>query len=139
MKRRRRVLFVCVGNSCRSQMAEGFGRAYGSDVLECASAGLAPAILVAAPTRQVMAEKNIPLDDHFPKALTEFDLARFDLVVNMSGCTLPLAAAEWVVRDPIGESQEVYRQVRDRIENLVMALILETRRQFDTRRHPAAK
>jgi len=56
---RKRVLFVCLGNSCRSQMAEAFARAYGSDVLIAASAGLTPASGVAADTSRAMAEKGL--------------------------------------------------------------------------------
>jgi arsenate reductase len=113
-------------------MAEGFARTYGSDVLEPASAGLAPAVGVAEPTRKVMLEKNIDISEQFPKGLDEVDLPRFDLVVNMSGYPLagPLSATlrEWSVRDPIGEKEQVYRQVADQIEGLVMQLILELRR-----------
>jgi arsenate reductase (thioredoxin) len=127
------VLFLCIGNSCRSQMAEGFGRRYGSDVMECASAGLAPASIVQTMTRKVMEAKNINIDDQFPKNLEQVPLSRFDLVVNMSGrqlpTRLPIPVREWKVEDPIGQSEEVYLEVRDQIENLVMQLILELRRE----------
>jgi arsenate reductase len=128
----KRVLFVCVGNSCRSQMAEGFARAYGSDVMAPASAGIAPALGVARDTRRVMAEKNVDLEDHFPKSLQQLRHIPFDLVVNMSGMELPgevnSALRDWKVKDPIGQSYEVHREVRDQIETLVMELILEFRR-----------
>jgi arsenate reductase (thioredoxin) len=129
----RKVLFVCVGNSCRSQMAQGFAAAYGKDVLEAQSAGLAPASGVSGLTRKVMLEKNIKLDRHFPKALSEVGISGFDLVVNMSGYELPGNASvpvrEWKVEDPIGAKEEVYCKVRDQIEQLVMGLILEFRRE----------
>jgi len=128
-----RVLFVCIGNSCRSQMAEGFARTYGSDVLVAASAGLAPAAIVAGDTIRVMADKNIDLSNHFPKSLAELGEQPFDLVVNMSGFHLPRAitspARDWDVADPIGEDFETYCQICDQIERLVMGLILELRRQ----------
>src|SRR5213078_2561729 len=101
---KKRVLFVCIGNSCRSQMAEGFARAYGSDVMLPASAGIAPALMVAADTRRAMKEKNISLDDHFPKSVEQLAKARFGLIVNMSGVELPEslgAIRTWKVRDPI--------------------------------------
>src|SRR3954464_13235438 len=63
---KRRILFVCIGNSCRSQMAEGFARAYGSDVLDIQSAGLSPASIVQPLTAQTMMERNIRLDGQFP-------------------------------------------------------------------------
>jgi len=126
-----RVLFVCVGNACRSQMAEGFARAYGQDVLKPESAGLAPAMLVPPETRQAMAEKNIDLSTHFPKPVTLFPSDHFDLVVNLSGQPLRAfpAASEWKVRDPIGGTPEQYRAVRDQIEALVMKLIVQLRRK----------
>ena len=127
---RKRVLFVCLGNSCRSQMAEAFARAYGSDVLAPQSAGLTPAILIAQGTRQVLEERNVGLQGHFPKALSDVSRERFDLVINMSGLPLTVPetrVVEWVVRDPIGQSEEVYRAVAAQIEGLVMRLILDLR------------
>jgi|SRR5581483_5577622 len=127
-----RVLFVCIGNSCRSQMAEGFARAYGSDVMIAASAGVAPALVVAADTRRAMKEKNISLEDHFPKALQQLANAHFDLIINMSGVELQqdigAPVRTWKVRDPIGTRYDVHCNVRDEIERLVMDLILELRR-----------
>ena len=55
----KRVLFLCIGNSCRSQMAEGFANRYGQDVMKVASAGFAPASIVQPLTRKVMEDKNI--------------------------------------------------------------------------------
>ena len=55
----KRVLFLCIGNSCRSPMAEGFAKCYGSDVMQAESAGLAPAGIVQPLTKKVMEEKNI--------------------------------------------------------------------------------
>ena len=127
-----RVLFVCIGNSCRSQMAEGFARTYGSDVMLAASAGIAPALMVAADTHRAMKEKNISLDDHFPKSVEQLSKARFDLIVNMSGVELPESLGTirtWKVRDPIGTKYDVHCAVRDEIEKLVMDLILQMRRE----------
>ena len=67
MRTRTRVLFVCIGNSCRSQMAEGFARTYGSGCAGASERGIAPATAVAALTQKVMLEKNIDLSDAFPK------------------------------------------------------------------------
>lgn len=136
---RTRVLFVCVGNACRSQMAEGFARAYGQDVIVAASAGLAPAMSVATDTIRAMEEKNIDLRHHFPKALRQLSRAQFDLIVNMSGSELPppydgIATRTWNVPDPIFTRYEEHRRIRDRIENLVMALILELRRTHKRQR-----
>jgi arsenate reductase len=128
----KRVLFVCIGNSCRSQMAEGFARAYGSDVLVPASAGLAPASRVAPDTLEAMREKSLDLRDHFPKAIRHLGRVEFDLVINMSGEPLPdtirCETRTWDVQDPVYLSYDGHCEVRDEIEKLVMNLILELRR-----------
>ena len=127
---KKRVLFVCIGNSCRSQMAEGFARAYGSDVMVARSAGLSPATIIAPLTRQVLGERNIRIVDHFPKGLDLLARETFDIVVNISGMPVPVMAprvVEWSVVDPIGQTESVYRAVADQIEGLVMRLILELR------------
>ncbi len=128
----KRVLFVCIGNACRSQMAEGFARAYGSDVLIPASAGISPAMNVAHDTVRAMAEKNIDVRDHFPKSLRHLGRARFDLAINMSGFDIPDSTGaeirSWDVPDPVSLDYEEHCLVRDAIERLVMTLIVELRR-----------
>jgi arsenate reductase len=134
----KRVLFVCIGNACRSQMAEGFARTYGSDVMIAASAGLSPAKAVAPDTVRAMDQKNIDIRDHFPKSLRQMGRAHFDLVVNMSGFFLPKEfkwrIVDWEVDDPVFMEYAEHCEIRDLIERLVMALILELRappgRQF---------
>jgi arsenate reductase len=129
----KRVLFVCIGNACRSQMAEGFARAYGSDVMIAASAGLAPAMGVARDTKQAMAAKDIDIRAHFPKSIRHLGRAQFDLVVNMSGSEISaeqLSGAtviEWDVDDPVFMKYEDHCKVRDQIETLVMKLVLDLR------------
>ncbi|HEX3682982.1 MAG TPA: arsenate reductase ArsC [Bryobacteraceae bacterium] len=129
----KRVLFLCIGNSCRSQMAEGFARRYGADVMEAASAGLSPAGIVQPLTKKVMEAKNINIDDQHPKSLNSVPVRSFDVIVNMSGTKLPvrvpMEVRNWSVEDPIGCSEEVYLAVRDQIEMQVMLLILELRRE----------
>jgi arsenate reductase (thioredoxin) len=130
---KKKVLFVCIGNSCRSQMAEGFARAYGSDVLIPASAGLFPAAIVAPDTVRAMLEKNIILRDHFPKHIRQLGRAHFDLIVNMSAMDLDTAPGDsvitWDVTDPIRETYERHCEIRDEIEGLVMNLVLALRRE----------
>ena len=138
-----RVLFVCIGNACRSPMAEGFARTLGADVLIAQSAGLAPALAVAPLTHCVMLEKNIDLGDCYPKELERME-GDYDLTINMSGYDLPphsTAQVEvWEVSDPIGESEEVFRQVRDEIEQRVLQLIgrLRSRKPAASEARPAA-
>ena len=86
-----RVLFVCIGNSCRSQMAEGFARTQYDDLMEADSAGLYPAAIVQPETIDVMARKGVSLEGQAPKNISEIDGSSIDLVVNMSG--LPILAA----------------------------------------------
>jgi arsenate reductase len=124
------VLFVCIGNACRSQLAEAFARTYGSDVLTPFSAGLAPASVVPPITRQVLSERNIGIDGQFPKGLDAVSSGQFDVVVNMSGQPLSVPGARmihWTVADPIGQPEAVHREVAAQIESLVMRLILELR------------
>jgi arsenate reductase len=112
-------------------MAEGFTRHYASDLIEVCSAGLSPASIVQPLTIDVMAEKNINIDQQYPKDLTGLDLSDLDLLINISGVKLPkripIPTFEWTVEDPIGCSDEVYRKVRDQIEGLVIRLILDLR------------
>ena len=112
-------------------MAEAFAKRYGSDVLEPASAGFAPAGGIPELTVLVMDEKNISMDGHYPKGMDAHSGSSFDLVVNMSGYKLSSKVTTrveyWNVRDPIGEEGAVYREVRDQIEGLVMRLILSAR------------
>ena len=130
--RKLRVLFVCVGNSCRSQMAEGFALRYGPDVMEVASAGLAPANIVAPLTAKAMLEsKGIDLSAQWPKSLSDVTGA-FDIIVNISGHPLPPAmnakdVRAWTVRDPVLDDETVHLQVATQIESLVQQLILELR------------
>jgi arsenate reductase len=131
----KRVLFVCIGNACRSQMAEGFARAYGSDVIIPASAGLAPAISVARDTKRVMDDKGIDIRDHFPKTIRHLGRSQFDLVINMSGAEIPgdlasrVPVVDWDVDDPISMKYEGHCEVRDQIERLVMKLVLDLRQE----------
>src|SRR5450432_1382002 len=105
---KKRVLFVCIGNSCRSQMAEAFARAYGADIMDVQSAGVSPATYIAPLTRQTLRELNLTIDDHFPKGMDLMRRQHFDVVVNMSGVPVGLPGArviEWTVPDPIGQTE----------------------------------
>jgi protein-tyrosine-phosphatase len=128
---RKRVLFVCLGNICRSPMAEALARKYGSDILMADSAGLTPAIVTTPLTRSVLAQRNVDLGNHLPKSLNEVDLTRCDLIVNMSGMKLPsgirVPVEEWPVPDPYGAPEPAYRKACDDIEGRVMRLILRAR------------
>jgi len=111
-------------------MAEAFARAYGSDIMEVFSAGVAPATVIAPLTKQILAERNLAIDDHFPKSIDVAIREPVDVIVNMSGVPVTLPGARvivWRVEDPIGQKDSVYRTVASQIERLVMSLILELR------------
>ncbi|HYP14143.1 MAG TPA: low molecular weight phosphatase family protein [Bryobacteraceae bacterium] len=131
MAKKKRVLFLCIGNICRSPMAEAMARTYGSDVLEVQSAGLQPAMNTSTYTRNVLTEKNIHLGDHLPRRFRDLNLTDFDLIVNLSGSKLPGSLAtpveNWNVDDPFGGTEDDFRAARERIEMLVMNLILRVR------------
>lgn len=126
-----RVVFVCLGNVCRSQMAEAFGRSLGRDTFVSSSAGLTPGMMVDPVTKQVMAEKGLDLETQFPKSIATAAVQGAELVVNMSGYPLPPGIKwpmlEWRVPDPHTKPIEFHREVRDLLERLVMQLVLEYR------------
>lgn len=130
--KRKRVLFVCIGNCCRSQMAEGFAHEYGGDIVAAESAGLAPAGVVVEETIWAMAQKSVDISSQYSKAFRLDEANECDVVVNISGLRLPEGVSapvlEWDVRDPIGQSEDVYAKVRDQIEALVTDLIWKFRR-----------
>lgn len=131
-KRRPRVAFVCLGNSCRSQMAEAWARRLGGSRVEALSAGLRPLGFIAGETKAVMAEKGISLDGQHSKGLEAIEWERVDLLVDMSGQRVhrlledcPGRFTEWKVEDPFGESLEAHRAVRDLLERKVLRLLAD--------------
>jgi arsenate reductase len=132
--RRTRVLFVCIGNSCRSTMAEAIARHSATDVIEAASAGISPLGHIAKPTRDILREKGISSDGQYSKSLREVDSDSAALIVNMTGMPgkslFPGASVEdWPVDDPFGEDLGVYREVFDEIESRVHALAEKLRKK----------
>ncbi|MEP7364920.1 MAG: hypothetical protein ABI972_16840 [Acidobacteriota bacterium] len=134
---KRRVLFVCIGNCIRSQLAEAFARAYGSDVIEAHSCGVAPAGFIAEPVQRILKERGVALAGQSSKSFYEAGPGPFDVIVNISGGPLPRnfpapsserTAREWAVRDPMGLKDEAYVQAARDIEARVMTLVLEMRR-----------
>ena len=97
------------------------------------SAGLAPAPIVQSLTKKVMDEKNININHIYPRDLMSIELSSFDVIINMSGRKLPgrvgTDVRDWNVEDPIGKDESVYVAVRDKIEMMVMRLILELRKK----------
>jgi arsenate reductase len=127
-----RMLFICVGNSCRSQMAEGLARAMGGDRVRATSAGTSPAEAVAPKAVQVMAELGIDISSQHPDLLTRGLIDDADRVYIM-GCDArgmcPAAwlanAIDWELEDPMGKGVEKYREVRDLIREHIEDALYE--------------
>lgn len=129
-----RTCFVCIGNSCRSQMAEGFSRHHASDVMAPMSGGTAPEDEVSPFAVSVMREKGIDISGAVPKKATEDMLRSCDLIVHM-GCgsegSCPffpgIRTENWGIEDPKGRGMEAYREARDIIEAKVLDLASRVR------------
>jgi len=133
-----KILFVCTGNSARSQIAEAFARHYAGNILDVYSAGLEPSH-VNPRAVAVMAEKGISLDGQWSKGLEAVSVDDADLVITLCGdadarCPLlygRLGRRHWPLPDPAkatGSDDEVlavFRHVRDDIEHRVQALVGE--------------
>lgn len=124
-----KVAFICIHNSCRSQMAEGFARYLGSDVIESHSGGTQEYNQIKPLTVEVMEEKGISLEGHYPKLLSELP-KEIDIVITMGcGVLCPFIGAryeeDWGIDDPSGKSIEDFRKTRDLIEEKVKGLIKE--------------
>jgi len=125
-----KIVFVCVENARRSQMAEGFANAFGQGKLEVYSAGSRPSEQIDPLVIEVMKEKGIDLSGKRPKGLNDIPPIEMDYLITM-GCeeTCPAIPAkkiiEWEIPDPKGKSIDVFREVRDLIENKVRTLLKE--------------
>jgi protein-tyrosine-phosphatase len=125
-----RLLFVCVENSCRSQMAEGFAHALGEGRVTASSAGSKPSGRVNARAIQFMREQGIDLSVQRSKGLDDLPAGHWDTVVTMGcGDACPHLPArqrrDWDLPDPKQLDDDGFRVVRDRIRALVHELIDE--------------
>jgi protein-tyrosine-phosphatase len=124
----KRVLFVCVENSNRSQMAEGFARALGGAAVEAHSAGSRPSGRVNPKALAAMKERGIDLSPQRSKGLDQVEHLTFDAVVTMGcGDACPHVRAklrdDWALRDPRDLDEAGVREVRDEIERRVRELL----------------
>ena len=127
------MLFICLGNSCRSIMAEAVARSLGGDRVAAFSAGLAPAGFVAEATLATLAERGHPTSDLRSKGLEAVSGQPFDVVVSLLGARgldlLPpeigLRREAWEIPDPFGEDSAFYGQVAARLELRVAGLLAE--------------
>ncbi len=123
-----RVLFVCIENSNRSQMAEAFAHIHGGEGLEAYSSGSRPSGRVNPKAIAAMAELGYDLSQHGSKALTEIPDVEYDAAITMGcGDECPLVRAkireDWQIPDPREMTPEEFREVRDGIGRRVVDLL----------------
>ena len=124
------VLFVCVQNAGRSQLAAGILRQLAGDRVLVSTAGSAPAHAVRASIVAALDEIGVPLGGEFPKPLTDEAVRAADVVVTMGcGDACPVYPGrrylDWDLEDPVGKPLEIVRTIRDDIESRVRALLAE--------------
>lgn len=124
----KKVIFVCIENSCRSQMAEAFGKIHGAESLEVYSSGSKPSGIVNPRAIEFMAELDYDLAAHDSKPLSEFEGMHFDYAITMGcGDECPMIKADvredWGIPDPKNEEPERFREIRTIIEDKVKELI----------------
>jgi protein-tyrosine-phosphatase len=129
-KEKKKILFVCVENARRSQMAEGFANAFGQGKLEVYSAGSRPSLEIDPLVIEVMKEKRIDRTAKRPKGLNDLPPIEMDYLITM-GCeevcpaVLAKKIMEWKIPDPKGKSIDFFREVRDIIEGKLKSLLEE--------------
>lgn len=130
MTHRPTVLFVCVHNAGRSQMAAGYLRAMGGDGVEVLSAGSAPGDTVNPVAVEAMAEEGIDISAAIPALLTTDAVRESDVVITMGcGDACPVFPGkryeDWVLDDPAGQGIDAVRPIRDEIRGRVITLLGE--------------
>lgn len=130
---RTRVLFVCVGNACRSPMAEAIARYDAADVMEASSAGLFPLGYIAELTKQTLMKNGYSSSGLTSDRLTREAMEEAGLIINMTGTPSDHVfgdrenVEDWLVEDPYGEDPETYQRVFEGIQRRVNQLALTLR------------
>jgi protein-tyrosine-phosphatase len=127
-----KVLFVCYGNSCRSQMAQALANQLGEGKVRAFSAGTHPLGVISQDTCAVLREKGITLDEHWSKGLRDVPISEMDVVVEMGyevKCPLPAdfkgQLIRWHIPDPYFLDRDCFREVCDLIESEVRRLLAD--------------
>jgi protein-tyrosine-phosphatase len=128
----KKVLFVCVENAGRSQMAEAFAKMQGAGKVEAISAGTMPSREVNPVVAVAMREKGLDISGNRPKAITPDMVREADVIITM-GCSAegfcPVQflskVVDWKLEDPKGKSIEQVRKIRDEVEKRVRELVEE--------------
>ena len=116
------LLFVCVGNTCRSQMAEALAKNMG---FKAQSAGTNPGEKIAENAVKVINELGIEMKNQFPKSINTIESKGYDVIISM-GCgvecpNLPISY-DWGLDDPVGHNINFYRNTREKIQSLLEKL-----------------
>jgi len=117
-----KVLFVCVGNTCRSQMAEAIAKDMGHHAF---SAGTHPGKEIASNAIKVISEIGMTIKDQFPKSIEDIEIDGFDKIISMGcgvNCPNLEISEDWNLEDPYGHEIDFYRKTRDKILNCLSDL-----------------
>ena len=134
-----RILFICIGNTCRSPMAEAIARRIGGDDVDASSAGLMPFGRIVEGTRYALGRLGYNDAGLSSKGLEEVDFDSFDIVVSLLGqaglSSLPATPGAhveaWDIPDPYGEDEEIYVATARELERRIRSLLDEhTRREL---------
>jgi TonB family protein len=132
---RTKVLFVCIGNACRSSMAESIAHRDAPDAIKAFSAGLAPIGFVAGMTKQTLVRNGYRVEGLESKSISPEVWEQADIVINMSGRPREQAfrdyskVEDWVIEDPFGRNPDIYQQVFEKIRLRIAELVQECRRE----------
>ena len=126
----KKILFVCIENSNRSQMAEAFAIIHGKNMVEASSAGSHPSGVINQKAIEAMKELDYDLTQHFSKSVNDFEGEEFDFVITMGcGDDCPFIPAkhreDWQIPQPKDMDKVEFRKVRDEIERRVKALLAQ--------------
>lgn len=125
---RTKVMFVCLGNACRSPMAEAIARRIAADVIDASSAGLTPLGRVEVLTKHTLIKNGYSPEGLESKLVFPAALDAADMVVNMGGCPIeldfndPAKVEDWRVEDPYGADAKLYQRIFEDIERRVAEL-----------------
>jgi arsenate reductase (thioredoxin) len=125
---RKKVLFICLGNACRSPMAESIARRDAADVIDACSAGLSPLGYVPVLTTQTLATNGYSIESLASTPITRAVWDAADMVINMSGVakerafTDPGKVEDWDVQDPYGSDPVLYQTIYEDIQRKVAQL-----------------
>jgi len=133
----KKTMFLCTGNTCRSQMAEGFAKELGKGLIAAHSAGLMPAGVVHPRAIAVMKEAGIDISGQKSKAIDPELLGKMDIIVTLCGnaeASCPMTPPEirrmhWPIDDPVGatgteeEIMQEFRKARDEVKEKIVELI----------------